>query len=509
MPLTLAEAGQLADQLLSELQNRTSKVERGVSYYKGEHPLRFASDSFRKHFEAQYKGFSDNWTQVVADSPVERLEVTGVKPEGLTAADKKLWGVWQRNGLDADSQLGFLGAGYGARAFVLVWGDPDDEDTPEVTFEDARQAIVMYVPGSRRKRYAALKSWRDGSRVYCTLYLKDEVWKLERAVSGEPNRSAAMQAAEDLTKGFTLRDTKDAPNPQPNPMGVVPMVELPNRPLLAEEPISDVTGVIAMQDAINLLWAQLFTASDFASFPQRLILGAEAPMTPILDKNGQVIGKKPVDLAKFAVDRILWITDEKAKAANWPAANLKAYTEVLEVGVGHIAAQTRTPSHYLIGRMANLSGDALVAAETGLVKKAQEKMLWFGVAIREVFRLIALARGETGLARGLAGGQVLWRDAESRNQAQAADMLLKLKQVGFPFEWLALRFGLSPTEVADLIEMRETEAEMDPAAVILGQRPRDSMTRGPGAAPGADDGLDHEPAPGPAEREPALAGAWT
>ncbi|MFJ1650096.1 phage portal protein [Streptomyces sp. NPDC088337] len=503
MGLTLEQAGQLADQLLSELQNRTPEIERGVEYYKGKHPLRFASDAFRKHFAKQYQGFSDNWVQVVSDSPVERLTVTGVKPAGETAADRELWGVWQRNGLDADSQLGFLGAGYGARCYVLVWGDPDDEETPEVTFEDARQAIVMYEPGSRRKRKAALKSWRDGSRVYCTLYLKDEVWKLERAVSAEPHKSASMQSAEDLAYEFKLRDTGHAPNPQPNPMGVVPMVELPNRPLLAEEPISDVSGVIAMQDAINLLWSQLFTASDFASFPQRLILGAEAPKTPILDKNGQIIGEKPIDLAKFAVDRILWITDEKARAANWPAANLGAYTEVMEVAVGHIAAQTRTPPHYLVGRMANLSGDALVAAETGLVKKSQEKQLWFGVAIREVFKLIALARGEKGLGRALAGGQILWQDAESRNQAQAADMLLKLKQVGFPFEWLALRFGLSPTEVADLIEMRQAEADMDPASLLLGARPRDGMN--PDTGPGPGDG--QAPDAAPADPVPTLVGA--
>ncbi|MFJ4738713.1 phage portal protein [Streptomyces sp. NPDC088775] len=475
MGLTLAQAGQMADQMLSELQSRSGLVTKGLDYYKGVHPLRFASDSFRKHFAKQYAGFSDNWVLPVADAPVERLTVTGVKAAGETRNHADLWAVWQRNGLDADSQLGFLGSGYGARSYVLVWGDPDDEETPEVTFEDARQAIVAYFPGSRRKRLAGLKSWQDGQRVYATLYLADEVWKLERAVSAEPPKSAAVQSVEELANDFGLRDTGDAPNPQPNPMGVVPMVELPNRPLLADDPISDVSGVIAMQDAINLLWSQLFTASDFASFPQRLILGAEAPRTPILDKSGQVIGERPVDLDKFSVDRILWIEGENAKSAAWPAANLAAYTEVIEVAVGHIAAQTRTPQHYLIGKMANLSGDALVQAEVGLVKKAQEKQLWFGVALREAFRLIALARGEDKLARGLAGGQMLWADAESRNQAQAADALLKLRQIGFPFEWLALRYGLSPTEVADLVRMRAEEAELDPAAQILGVRPHDPM----------------------------------
>lgn len=54
---------------------------------------------------------------------------------------------------------------------------------------------------------------------------------------------------------------------------------------------------------------------------------------------------------------------------------------------------------------------------------------------------------------------------------------MKLKDIGFPFEWLALRYGLTPTEVANVVAMREREAEMDPIAAatqVLAQRgPRD------------------------------------
>jgi hypothetical protein len=89
---------------------------------------------------------------------------------------------------------------------------------------------------------------------------------------------------------------EDEPNPQPNPMGMVPMVELPNRPLLLPRSDLDVSGVMDMQDAVNLIWAQLFNASDFASFAQRIVLGAEVPKTPILDENGQKIGERPIDL---------------------------------------------------------------------------------------------------------------------------------------------------------------------------------------------------------------------
>lgn len=489
---TLAQAQGLADTLAMELSRRTGKVRVHNDYYRGKHPLRYASEEFSNYFAKQYAGFADNWVQPVADAPVERLTVVGVRAAGEVGADTDLWEVWQRNGLDADSQLGFLGAVTSARCYVLVWGDPDDEDTPCVTFEDASSAIVLYEPGSRRRRRAALKLWQDGSREYATLYLPSEVWKFARPLSNLIRKPVLVADADDQVREWEPRDTGDEPNPQPNPIGVVPMVELPNRPLLVEQPISDVSGVIAMQDAINLLWSHLLVASDFASLAQRVITGAQVPKIPILDANGQKIGERPVDLKRFMKDRVLWLEDPNAKIASWTPADLSAYTDTIEVAVGHIAAQTRTPQHYLIGKIANLSGDALIAAEAGLVKKCQEKQLWFGQGLREMFQLIALARGESAKARAIAAGEVLWSDTQSRNLAQLSDSLLKLKQIGFPFEWLALRLGLTPTEVVDLLEMRERDAELDPVNALMG-----AATGPPAAVPEpADEPDGDEPTSG-------------
>lgn len=479
---TYEQALALVGLLEDELMRRRPAIDKYSDYYRGRQRLAFASDQFRKFHGDRYHDFADNWVQVVGDSPVERLTVNGILPAGVTEADDESWRVWQENGLDADSQLGFLGAVNSARSFVLVWGNPDDPDTPEVTFEDASQCIVAYVPGSRRKRRAALKRWDDGGRAFATLYLPDEVWKFERSVLGISSRSPQMQAVDDELNRWALRDEGE-PNPQINPMGVVPMVELPNRPTLAGEPISDVSGVIAMQDAVNLLWAQLFTAADYASFPQRIVLGAEVPEIPILDESGQIVGSRPVDLERFAVDRVMFFTGDDVKVTEWTAANLEAYTKVIEVAVGHIAAQTRTPQHYLVGKMVNLSGDALLAAETGLVKRVEEKQIWFGQALREMFRLIALAQGNDAKAQAVAGGRVLWAEAESRSQAQLTDALLKMKQIGFPFEFLALRYGLTPTELADLMTMKEKELLADPMGAMTALMARDP-------AQGATDGVE-------------------
>jgi len=109
--------------------------------------------------------------------------------------------------------------------------------------------------------------------------------------------------------------------------------------------------------------------------------------------------------------------------------------------------------------MANLSAEALVAAESGLVQKVREQQLFYGPRIREVFRLVALAKNDRAKAEAVAAGQVVWKDAESRSEQQMADKIIKLRQAGFPFKWLIEEYGVSPTEVGRIMEMKKAELE--------------------------------------------------
>src|SRR5690606_13224762 len=114
---------------------------------------------------------------------------------------------------------------------------------------------------------------------------------------------------------------------------------------------------------------------------------------------GAVIGFRPVDMKDLREKRLLTLTGENAKIDSWRAAELAIFTDTIEVAVGHIAAQTRTPPHYLVSNkgLSNLSGDALTAAEIGLVQKSNEYISFTDPQLREVLRLVALVKGRDDL----------------------------------------------------------------------------------------------------------------
>jgi hypothetical protein len=216
-----------------------------------------------------------------------------------------------------------------------------------------------------------------------------------------------------------------------------------------------------MQDAINLLWAYLFLAADYASMDARVMLSVSPPMMPILDSAGNVIGERPVEMKDLREKRLIHLGGENASIDSWDAAKLDIFTDTIEVAVGHIAAQTRTPPHYLVSNkgLSNLSGDALVAAEIGLVQKANEFITFTDPQLREVVRLIALVKGDEKLAASTRLAGITWKDREKRSESQLSDALLKKSQMGYPFEYLLEEAGKSPSEIRRIMKLRKTEMD--------------------------------------------------
>lgn len=448
--------------LYDRLAHRRPEIEKFESYFRGEHPLAYASKEWQKAHADRYRDFSDNWCGIVGGASAERTEVTGIRlgddQQVQDPAEKALWRDWLINELPTKAAQGFLSASIARRSAVIVWGDSNDE--PVVTWEHPSQVIVDRDPGTGISRYA-LKSWCDGDDEFATLYTGDALWKFRRrtttqVVDGRTASGLVVIGGMPIDGGgwTQFQPAEDDVWPLPNPLGELPVRELEHKPPLRGEPLSRISGTVAMQDAINLLWAYLFVAADFASMPARVVLGAEPPKVPILDENGQKIGEKPVDAKQLTEGRMLWLTGQNSKIASWDAAKLDVFTNVINVAVKHIASQTKTPIHYIVGDLGNVNGETLKATETPLANDIREDHRFYGPAIRGLFRLMALVRGEQQVADACRTAVIQWRNPETASEAQLADAALKDKQIGFPLEWIAAeRYGYSQPEVARLMQM--------------------------------------------------------
>ena len=452
----------LTNRIYTRLSARRPQIRIQEDYRDGKQPLNFATEEWKKANASRYAGFSDNWCGTVISAEAERL-----KPTGLTGFDRAgaLWDDLQRNEFDAQFAQGTHTALTSGRMYVIVWGDPDSQE-PVVTVEHPANVEIEYDPENPRRRLAAIKTWVDESMEYATLYTPDTLFKWERKRFTQPNerKSQAEQLREDATPdngGWLPRGEGLSDWVVKNPMGVVPVVEIANRPTLLGDPLSEIAGVIPMQDAINLLWAYLFLAADYASMDARVMLASEPPKIPILDGTGKIIGERPVEMKDLREKRLLSISGENARIDSWEAAKLDIFTDTIEIAVGHVAAQTRTPPHYLVSNkgLSNLSGDALKSAETGLTKKAGEFITFADPPLREVARLVALVRDDRRSAEAARLSRVTWESPEIRSESQLVDALAKKATVGWPFELLLEEYGKAPDEIKRILDMREREVE--------------------------------------------------
>lgn len=475
MTLTALEATRKVNELYFRLTRRRPEIKQQFEYFEGKQPLEYATETWKAFHQDRYKDFADNWCAVVARSPVHRLRIDGFRLGGptdvLTAEEQQLWSDWNRNDLEAKSAQGFLTSTIAKRSAVLVWGDEDD--APEVTWEHPAQVIVDYAPNSIRPR-AALKVWQDGSKEFATLYMPEALYKFERGTIGVDPRTQQTESGLIVTGGthafggWTVREVADETWPLANPLGEVPVVEWPNRPLLGGEPLSDIAGTMAMQDAINLLWAYLFNAADHASMPARVVLGADPPKVPVLDANGQVIGSRPAKMEDLANGRMLFLTGKDGKIAQWDAAKLDVFGTEITRGIGHVAAQTQTPGHYLLTneKFANLNGDALTAAEVPLVDKVRDSQLFYSVAAKETARLMARIRGDEGLAESIAAASarqfVQWKNPAMHSLQQISDAATKDRATGLSLRTILERhYGMTEPEIDRELERIRAE-QLDP-----------------------------------------------
>jgi hypothetical protein len=421
-------------------------------YYNGRHPLAFTSEKFREAFGNQFRAFADNWTQIVVDAVEERLTIQGVRvptDDGTLEADRQLWSMWQHNNLDAMSSVAHTTALLHGRAYACVWPS-DDQRMPDVTIEHPASAAVQTDPKRPRRRLAGLRLYVDEyGYEHGELFLPDAV-HLYRSPKPRSLVTVDPQSVQWIV------DTAIAPDGViANPFGVVPMVELANRPTLwaahGDDTVaaSEIAQVIPLQNACNKLLADMLVASEFAAYPQRWLTGYEMERDPDTGQ-AQPLPFKPTS-------KVWALEDPEARFGAFPVADLGNYVRGVEMLVQHIASITRTPPHYLNASADRLSGESVKAAESGLVAKCRRKMTTFGNAWEEVARLMGVVSGNQALAQA-ADAEVIWADPESRTEAEHTDAMVKLRALDLPATFLWERLGLTPQEIDRARALQADEA---------------------------------------------------
>jgi hypothetical protein len=420
-----------------DAQSEEAAVYEG--YYAGAHPLQFATSKFRETFGSLFAEFADNWCPVVVDSSAERLAVQGFRFGGTGRSayegDKDAWDIWQQNYLDADSGLAHLEAIKTGQAFVIV----DAGDPPRITVEHPSEVVVAHAPGDRRRRVAALKRWIDYNGVHhATVYLPEGTYR--------------FRTRDAVEVGTEIRWEPDDPEHVANPFGkIIPVIPMRNNPSMILGGRSDLAVVIDIQNAVNKIVTDMIVASEYAAFRQRWATGVEIPVDP---ETGQANASRFLS----SISRVWTVDDADAKFGEFNVTDLTTYVRAVETLIQHLAAQTRTPPHYLTAGLGQWpSGDSLKASETGLVAKVRRKQIDFGEAWEEAMRLAFLAIGDSERA-AVIDAEVIWADPEFRTEGERVDALVKMATLGVPDEALWQRYGATPQEIERWRGMAEAQA---------------------------------------------------
>jgi hypothetical protein len=441
-PKTPAEWLSYLDSKLAEQQREIDIFER---YYRGDHALAYATEKFKQTFGDLFPAFADNWCQTVVDAPVERLGINGFRCSSK-ALTKQARAVWQSNRLDAGSVLAHTEAVKDGRSYLIV--QPGTSARPaRITVEHPSQVYVEHAPGDRRERIAAIKKWTDSAGYsYATLYFPDRILKFKsgRGIIGFGAAPLVLPANYDPT-GWEPRGQEAE---GVNPLRVVPVIPLYNSPTMLEDGQSDLVTAIPLNDAINKESMDMLIASEYAAFRQRVLTGIEVPTVKDPDTGNEL--PDPALELRMSVSRLIAIEDKDVGVHEFAASDLKNYVEAVTMFLQHLAAQTRTPPHYLLGQIVNASGDALKAAETGLVAKVKRKQLDFADSWEEAIGL-ALGKNSDTI-------ETVWADPEYRSEGELVDGLVKLASIGVPKKALFERIATPEQAEQWLSEQPAAEA---------------------------------------------------
>ncbi len=412
-------------------------------YLSGVQPLAFATEKFRSAFGRLFDTFSYNRCAMVVDAHADRLCVDGFGADDDALA-QKAQELWDDNRMDVREGQVEADAFALGDAYVIV------EQHPETgaihLWPQAAEAIrVHYTDDEPDKIDLAVKRWvGEDKRIYVTLYFADRIEKYR-----------TLTASTGLSTSARLeRFQADGDAGWPVMLGIddtVPVFHVANNAPVNGYGVSELRDVIPLQDAINKTLMDMLVTMEFAAFPQRVLINVDT------DDDNTV---EAVRKFQAGVDRLLTLlgtADGKPPSiAEFSAANIAQYTEVVELFDKTISRVSKVPVHYLSMSGDFPSGRALRIAEAPFVAKIEDRQRSMGQAWADAVRY-GLRLSGTEVEPGAL--RVNWASAAPLSQEDKLDIALQKDAVGYPFEAILREMGYEPKQLAQIMGERDQAAE--------------------------------------------------
>lgn len=447
------------------------------SYYQGDQLLAFGSEKFREQFGTSFEGFKDNWCEVVADAPLDKMEVIGLTfpskdTKSANPAESptspitdQIWDAFQANEFKELQQDVHEGMLVESRSAVIVWPDPELGGA-RMDFQPAQTVRVRYSDDDRRTPVLAVKRWETPSgEIRVNVYTNKAVFKYTEITQGQgdsrdPSLTPLQSQIPSTSSGSGLRkrqaiDPRSGevePWPLPHNFGEVPVVEFFSRKG------SKIKNVIPQQDAMNFLLMAGFGMAEEATLPPRgFFTGVAAPQGGWKMGPGQLWAIPP----QFDADGKP-ISSSEFQFEPGDLDQLRNFTDSLLM---HMAFTSKTPLRYFFqsdrgGRGDAPSGESLLVSDQQLLDYVDTIESHAGNRWWKVARLVGKAITNSS-SLDLPPGIVVWRDPRAEYRSIILEDAVKMKEVGLPYDYIISTLGLSPDEIEMVKKMREEEMKRE------------------------------------------------
>lgn len=409
---------------------RTLRIDRAETYdachryLLGDHTRPYAPRDTTAQVRDLQKRSITNWCPLLVNLPSQVSYMDGYRRGSFDQAVQKdappgqdaqrfspEYEVWQRNGMDAKQALIYRAALTYGQNFVYV--DNRDPDPKKIRLDvlSTRNTVAYFhdvVNDITPAIVLTIKSYPRNEDFPGVAIVWDSInrYELEFAFGGDFVMKRAI----------------------PHGLGRTPVV----RYVCTLDDDGQVSGVItktliALQDRINQATFSTNITADFGAFKVRTAAGLQVQFK--LDANGEPLlgadGRPIPEPIEVTQAKLLVSGNPDTKFGQLDETPLNGYLLAEDQATKNLAAIAQFPMHALLGSgVANLSAEALNALEAQFHRFLHQLHTTWGESHEELFRLISLAAGDQEGAESF-GGEVRWRDMDSKAFSQVMDGLSK------------------------------------------------------------------------------------